>query len=155
MLEWNQSLATGIAEIDEQHKELFNRTNRLLSGMEENRDADQLRELFLFLDQYVVRHFGDEERYIARLEMRGYVEAEEKNFAYVFRPLVRRDQVVRRKLDDLVKRVLGGDIAPLAAYIAENRKLSPTQIAALEKIIQAESASPKQEKSPGAGSRLP
>lgn len=77
MLEWNQSLATGIAEIDEQHKELFNRTNRLLAGMEENRDADQLRELFLFLDQYVVRHFGDEERYITRLEMRGYVEAEE------------------------------------------------------------------------------
>jgi len=77
VLEWNQSLSTGIFEIDEQHKELFSRVNRLLAGMDENRDSDQTRELFLFLDQYVVRHFGDEERYIARLEMRGYGEAEE------------------------------------------------------------------------------
>ncbi|MEW6720995.1 MAG: bacteriohemerythrin [Thermodesulfobacteriota bacterium] len=75
MLEWNQNLSTGIVEIDEQHKELFRRINRLLAGVEENRDADEIRELFLFFDQYVFRHFGDEERYIDQLEMRGYGEA--------------------------------------------------------------------------------
>jgi predicted transcriptional regulator len=74
-----------------------------------------------------------------RLREKGFVEAEERNFAYVFRPLAQRDQVVRRKLDDMVDRVFGGNIAPLAAYIAENRKLNPEQIAALEEIVKSES----------------
>lgn len=72
-----------------------------------------------------------------RLRDKGYVEAEERNFAYVFRPLIQREQVIRRKLDDLVKRLFGGDVAPLAAYIAENRNLSPEQIAALEEMVSS------------------
>lgn len=72
-----------------------------------------------------------------RLRERGYVEAEERSFVYVFRPLVRREQAQRRKLDDLVKRVFHGDIAPLAAYIAENRKLSAEQIKALREIVES------------------
>jgi len=72
-----------------------------------------------------------------RLRDRGYVKAEERHFAYVFRPLVQREQVVRRKLDDLVMRLFGGDVAPLAAYIAENRNLSPEQIAALEEMVSS------------------
>ena len=74
---------------------------------------------------------------LSRLRERGYVDTEERNFAYVFRPLIEREQVVRRKLDDLVKKVLGGDVAPLAAYIAENRSLSPEQLAALEQIVKS------------------
>ncbi len=70
-----------------------------------------------------------------RLRGKGYVGAVEKNFAYEFRPLAQRDQVLRRKLDDLVNQVLRGDVSPLAAYIAENRKLTPEQIAALEAMI--------------------
>lgn len=75
---------------------------------------------------------------LTRLKEKGYVEAEERNFAYVFRPLVQRDQAVRRKLDDLVQRVLGGAVAPLAAYIAENRSLTQEQIETLEEIIRLE-----------------
>ena len=75
-----------------------------------------------------------------RLRERGCVAAQERDFAYVFRPLIGREQVVRRKLDDLVKRVLGGDVAPLAAYIAENTDLSADQLAALEEIVQAGSS---------------
>ena len=70
-----------------------------------------------------------------RLREKGYVEAEERNFAYVYRPLVAREQVVRRKLDDLVQRVLGGSVGPLAAYIAEKRNLTPEQIRLLEEIV--------------------
>ena len=75
---------------------------------------------------------------LSRLCERGYVEAEARNFAYVYRPLVQRDQVIRRKLDDLVKRVLAGSVAPLAAYIVDNRQLTAEQIEALEQIIQVE-----------------
>jgi predicted transcriptional regulator len=75
---------------------------------------------------------------LTRMRDKGYVKAEERNFAYVFKPLVRKDQVVRRKLDDLVKHILGGDVSPLAAYIAENRNLTQEQIAALEKAVRSD-----------------
>lgn len=75
---------------------------------------------------------------LGRLRDRGYVEAEERNFAYVFRPLVSRDRVVLRKVDDLVNRVLGGDLTPLALYMAEHGdQLSSEQIDALEAIVHA------------------
>ena len=74
-----------------------------------------------------------------RLRDKGYVEAEERNFAYVYKPLVPREQVVRRKLDDLVARILGGSMGPLAAYIAEKRNLTPEQIKMLEEIVGSDS----------------
>jgi predicted transcriptional regulator len=70
-----------------------------------------------------------------RLREKGYVEAEERNFAYVYKPLVPREQVVRRKLDDMVARVLGGSMGPLAAYIAEKRNLTAEQIKMLEEMV--------------------
>ena len=74
---------------------------------------------------------------LGRMREKGYVDAKAKNFAYEFRPLVKRDQVVKRKLDDLVNKILGGDVSPLAAYIAENRTLTPEQIKALEDIANS------------------
>jgi predicted transcriptional regulator len=50
---------------------------------------------------------------------------------------VEKDQVVRRKIKDLVQRVLGGDLAPLAAYIAEDRQLTAEQIKVLEDVLKS------------------
>ncbi len=74
-----------------------------------------------------------------RLREKGYVEAEERNFAYVFHALVTREHVQTRKLDDLVQRVLHGNVGPLAAYITQNRELTEEQIAALREIIESSS----------------
>ena len=75
---------------------------------------------------------------LMRLRERGYVEAEEKNFVYVFHPLVPRDQVVNSKLDDLVNKTLGGDLTPLALYMAKHGdKLTPEQICTLEEIVKS------------------
>jgi BlaI family transcriptional regulator, penicillinase repressor len=75
---------------------------------------------------------------LSRLREKGYVSAAEKNFAYVFTPTVPRDEVVQRKVDDLVTRILSGDLAPVATYIAEKRKLTPEQVKMLKEIVKAE-----------------
>lgn len=75
---------------------------------------------------------------LTRMKEKGYIDAREKNFAWEFRPVVKRDQVVRRKLDDLVDRLFGGDVTPLAAYLADVRKLTPEQIRLLEDIAKSE-----------------
>lgn len=74
---------------------------------------------------------------LSRMRAKGYVDAQEKNFAFEYSPLVQKDQVFRRKVSDLVERVLGGDIAPLAAYIAENRQLTEEQLKALQDIVKS------------------
>ncbi len=74
---------------------------------------------------------------LGRLREKKYVEPYERNFAYVFRPLIQREQVQKRKLDDLVQRVFGGSLAPLATYLAENSNLNTEQIAALDEIVRS------------------
>ena len=60
-LQWNSTLSVGVAEIDAQHQELFRRVDRLLDSMLRNDRSEAVR-LLAFLGEYVVVHFGDEER---------------------------------------------------------------------------------------------
>jgi hemerythrin len=62
-LQWTQALATGIAEIDEQHQELFRRIDRLLDASLGGDPAEVTRMLG-FLREYVDRHFAAEERFM-------------------------------------------------------------------------------------------
>jgi hemerythrin len=75
MLVWTKDLSVGVIEIDDQHRELFDRINRLLSAIDEQAAADEIQNLFTFLESYVVKHFGDEERYMDHYEMRGYSDS--------------------------------------------------------------------------------
>lgn len=68
---WTQDLATGNAEIDGQHKEIFNRLNKLLTASEEGRGSLAVAEMLDFLEDYVKTHFAAEEHLQKRL---GYPE---------------------------------------------------------------------------------
>lgn len=61
-LAWMNYLETGIKSLDSQHKELFRRINGLLDAISENVGAEEAVDLLDFLDNYVIFHFGDEER---------------------------------------------------------------------------------------------
>lgn len=71
MLKWNASLALGYPDIDQQHQELFARVSRLVSGMERG-DLAEAQELFDFLGEYVVLHFGAEELLMREAGFAGY-----------------------------------------------------------------------------------
>ncbi len=75
---------------------------------------------------------------LTRMKAKGYVDAQEKNFAWDFRPLIKREDVVRVKLDDLVNRLLGGEVLPLLSYAAESGKLTTEQAKALAKITKSD-----------------
>ncbi len=68
-MQWSAELATGVVEIDNQHKEIFNRLDRLFTACSEGRGKDEVLRLLEFLEEYVKEHFSAEER----LQMRhGY-----------------------------------------------------------------------------------
>jgi hemerythrin len=58
---WSQRLAIGVAEIDDQHRQLFARADALLAAMKLRRPADEVRQLVTFLGEYCQHHFRMEE----------------------------------------------------------------------------------------------
>lgn len=60
-IKWRDSLAIGVEEIDNQHKELLQRFDRLLTACEEGQGMQELKNLLDFLQSYVQIHFKDEE----------------------------------------------------------------------------------------------
>jgi hemerythrin len=61
-IQWTSDLATGIAEIDHQHREIFNRVARLSEACSAGRGKEEVLKLLLFLEDYVKEHFAAEEQ---------------------------------------------------------------------------------------------
>ena len=60
-LNWDWTLDIGIDSIDNQHKELFNLLNELLTSIEDGKGNDEVIKTLDFLEEYVVKHFNEEE----------------------------------------------------------------------------------------------
>ena len=63
-LTWNDNLLTGMAEIDEQHKELLAAINRFFDACDRGKGREEIREMFSFLEHYIISHFAAEELYM-------------------------------------------------------------------------------------------
>lgn len=64
---WNDNLSSGSPDIDSQHKELFERINKLLATFNGGTfNRQEFSGIIQFLTDYVVLHFGNEERYMAK-----------------------------------------------------------------------------------------
>ncbi len=63
---WNDSISTGIAEIDLQHKQFFSVFEEFANQLEQGIAAKELRKLLVFLQYYGEWHFGREEGCAAR-----------------------------------------------------------------------------------------
>lgn len=60
-LTWDCSLSVGIDSIDNQHKELLNCIEQLLISIEDGKSNDEIIKTLDFLEEYVVKHFNEEE----------------------------------------------------------------------------------------------
>ncbi|WP_438316304.1 bacteriohemerythrin [Candidatus Caldatribacterium sp. SIUC1] len=71
-LVWSDTFSVGVVVIDEQHKELFARTNRLLEACQEGRGKDAVQETLAFLGDYVKTHFATEEKLMVQYRYPGF-----------------------------------------------------------------------------------
>lgn len=65
-IKWTEDLATGVNEIDDQHKELFKIINELFNACNKGKGRETIDKVILFLSDYVIHHFGTEERLMTR-----------------------------------------------------------------------------------------
>jgi predicted transcriptional regulator len=72
---------------------------------------------------------------LRRLEKKGYIGHRLQGKAYIFYPLVAREEVVRRSVRDFVNHLFGGDPVPLMLHLADHSKLTAKDIERLKTLI--------------------
>jgi two-component system chemotaxis response regulator CheB len=66
---WSDALfATGIPQVDKEHRDLFDHVNALVSAAAEGKGSEEVLRTVQFLQRYVVEHFRAEEELMSRLK---------------------------------------------------------------------------------------
>jgi len=63
--QWNARLETGIELIDEQHRELFARIDKLELAIYEGSAVNELKSVFEYLKTYIIEHLEAEEKLLS------------------------------------------------------------------------------------------
>lgn len=69
---WTPNLSVGVELIDDQHKLLFEKADKLFEAGKNNQAKEYIGELLDFLESYTQKHFADEERYMLSIHYPEY-----------------------------------------------------------------------------------
>jgi predicted transcriptional regulator len=72
---------------------------------------------------------------LQRLEKKGYVGSDKSRYAFVFRPLVSREDVISARMNDLAGELCDGEALPLVLAFAERYRFSPAELARFRQMI--------------------
>ena len=73
---------------------------------------------------------------LQRMEKKGYVASDRSEFAFVFRPIVTREDMAEQKLNELAQQFYAGNAAPLVLAFAERQRFSDDEIQQLREMIE-------------------
>jgi hemerythrin len=82
-IKWTEDLATGVSQIDDQHKEIFKRINGLLDSCGQGNGKEEVGKVIKFLDDYIVTHFGREEKYMIDNNFPDYPAHKEQHSQFI------------------------------------------------------------------------
>ena len=82
-IEWSNSLAIGVPEIDDQHREIFKRVNKLSTACSEGKGKEEVMRLLLFLEDYIKEHFAAEEKLQLRNGYPGYASHKSQHTRFI------------------------------------------------------------------------
>ena len=149
-LRWDDRLSLGVAEIDEQHRQLIGHCNDMIEAVHKGRGQEAVAKVFTRLREYTATHFAAEERYMERI---GYPGLAGHRAAHA--DMVQRVKEYQRRLyqheelapaevrsflkDWLVTHLLGEDMK-IAAFV--KAKESAPQKAAPASGPEADAAGP-------------
>jgi len=76
---WSSALAVGIDEIDDQHRELFERINKMLDIIGRSGESKDMGQVMSFLEDYIVSHFAMEEGWMIRFNYPDFQQHKERH----------------------------------------------------------------------------
>ena len=72
---------------------------------------------------------------LSRLREKGYVAADRRGTAHVFRPVVTREELLGSSLSALAERLCGGTASPLVLALVRHQRFSAAEIAHFRKLL--------------------
>ena len=72
---------------------------------------------------------------LTRLERKGYVACDRSGFAHVFQARVSRDQLMRRRLGELVQQLSDGVATPAVLALVEGHRFSSEEIEQFRRLL--------------------
>ena len=72
---------------------------------------------------------------LSRLREKGFVEADRRDTAHVFRAVVSRDELVGSSLSALADRICDGTASPLLLALVRDPRLSPSDLTHLRQLL--------------------
>src|SRR5208283_5594670 len=63
---WNDYYSVGVPSIDEQHREMFRQFNQVCDAVWDGKGRDAVKSFLLFLTDYTLKHFGNEENHMKK-----------------------------------------------------------------------------------------
>ncbi|WP_029630570.1 BlaI/MecI/CopY family transcriptional regulator [Zavarzinella formosa] len=79
---------------------------------------------------------------LQRLEKKGYVASDRSGFAFVFRPLVSREEEMHARMASLAGELCDGEALPLVLAFAERHQFSAAELAKFRQMIDQLEATP-------------
>jgi len=76
---------------------------------------------------------------LRQLESKGAVVHEKKDRTFVFRALVKEDEVSRSAAQDLLDRVFRGSVSGLVAHLLDSEEVSEAEMKLLRQVIESKS----------------
>ena len=80
---------------------------------------------------------------LQRLEKKGYAASDRSGFAFVFRPLVSREEEMHARMANLAGELCDGDALPLVLAFAERHQFSAAELAKFRQMIDALKPAPE------------
>jgi len=74
--------------------------------------------------------------YLNRLVGKGILGFKKEGRAYLYRPLVQREECVDSASDSFLERFFGGSLKPMLAHFVEREKLSADEIRELRRLLK-------------------
>lgn len=112
---WKERYRIGVELIDEQHKELFHRLSKFIEIVQNDEEweqkLDEVKKTLNFMQEYVVYHFDDEERYQEEInypdiEVHKRVHAEFKEEINEYARILEEEGFTEEKIQELGARLM-------------------------------------------------
>ena len=82
---------------------------------------------------------------LSRLREKGYVTADRRDTAHLFRPVVSREELIGSSLAAIADRIGDGTASPLVQALVRGQRFSAADIAQLRKLLDEMSSGPRTE----------
>ena len=88
-------------------------------------------------------HYATVQKLLERLERKGYVRRDGDAAGWRFSAVVSRDDLISRRIEDVVDRLCGGSLTPLLLNLVKNKPLTAEQLAELQQFVRAQAKEAK------------